>query len=501
MLKSPDVNMTGTLAPQTGNRQASDAMQRLKSLCFSGGNQDILPTKSIYPMCNVAAAHPRFVAINERKNEEIQAKTAEINILREAVKSALEEKDELLSDAIGLADENEDLTLQLEEKTAECEQLQALVKKLQDRLHDVTEEIHKSQKKDDSSAELWNVTDYEMAIAAMTKEMQRKVREVEADKIEIVQMMRKYQEEAQSSQEIAFKTVQENKALKKLLQGCSSCRVKQQQESVNNTPRPRRASILGAEPRLIQGFNKLRVGNDETKFGSLRVDIPATRKSLPERPSENKKQKVHQSEPQFSGNLITPRKNRNRIKSTTMVDNFDLSNEENLVIESPWGTICTKAIRKLNPAAEDGDVSRAESISCATPFSGTTQTETACTDKEKEVVVRCVEHSDSRSNVCVAQGAYPERKRRVHQSSDDCFYGDDYLDGITDVQYDEDADCDVSSVCCSILQNNAQLGKSDERHSTNPLQMASQRVGKRVSRSRFAQYRAGKMFTLSQSLH
>ena len=467
-MESHDINLPQSQPrlPKPENRQASDAVLRLKSLCLSTPKDKVVP---IIPVYRSSAEHQRLLALNQRKKEEIHASNAEIQELKENIKCALEEKDELLSDAIGLADENEDLAFQLGEKTAECENLHNRIKALEIKLNECYKEVEKAPKKEEPPAELWQVSDYELAIGAMKKEMQRKVREVEADKSEAEKMMKNYQDEAHSAQEMAFKALQENKLLKRLVQCCPSCRTKLDQQSGKANPRRRCTSIISSElQKGIQGITKRRAGGE---------DIRQTEKqSSRERSSSDHKTDGPQGEGRSS-----PRKRRLRLKVTQEFDSLEPIN-----FASPLETIRSGFSKKTNPAHEDGDLSRTESTSCATPSSAITQTETACTDHDKHVEVRLKEKSH---NVYTAP-------KSSGWNDDDWLSRIDALEGNTFSQSSEEANCNTSSEGGHTFPPKLGFDRQNARYSSNPLALATHKVGKRVSRSRFAQYRAGKSFPL-----
>jgi hypothetical protein len=156
----------------------------------------------------------------------------EINELREKVKEMAGERDELWADAMLVTDDNDNLMRDWEV----CEERNKVLEKknwsLQEQLDQALVKVEQLDISLHGSGvggrieERWDATDYEIAIGATKKKMNRKIRAINLEKEQLEILMRQHEEEADVAREIARAAIQRSKSLQNVARGCASCRAK-----------------------------------------------------------------------------------------------------------------------------------------------------------------------------------------------------------------------------------------------------------------------------------
>ena len=146
---------------------------------------------------------------------------SEIKELSESLREVLDEKDEILTDVVDFIDDEEDLALQLWKKTRECQTLQEENKSLLFKIDELCAELEsvltygEFDKRDGLSSDWTTRTPSRGSDSNYSQQI-----DGEGKAINLIQ---KYQHEAQLAHEIAFSALQENRILKKIMRDCSSC--------------------------------------------------------------------------------------------------------------------------------------------------------------------------------------------------------------------------------------------------------------------------------------
>jgi hypothetical protein len=177
------------------------------------------PTQSMLAACEPSP---------ERERQALQGVIEE---LREMMREVSAERDDIWADAVLVSDNNDMLMRDLEDVENRNKVMGQDTKSLRTQLNDALLIIEQQDMSLGAAYDLWDATDYEVAIGAMNKRMNRKVRAVNDEKKELEKLMRHHEEEAEIAREIARAATERSNGLQNTLKSCAFCCAKSKKYS------------------------------------------------------------------------------------------------------------------------------------------------------------------------------------------------------------------------------------------------------------------------------
>jgi len=489
------------------NQQVFDALRRAKSVIDRSSPEFSLKqnvTQSLMPQFSNNAGNTRNALKEARVKDEARS-IAKIKELNESLTLVLQEKEELLTDALGLVDENEDLVFQLEEKTRECGKLRDENQTLKSQLSECRADLERMSQIEESKADVWKMSDYEMAVGAINKGMQRKIRAIEEEKRTMEILMRKYQEEAQAAQEAAFDAVQENKLYKKISSGCLSCRTKHQESQSKVSDMLNDA--LGLSPKEIKpnsvlclltggrfdsnpSDNKTEQTNKSIHRSVSGLErgiltMPMLKKSLSE--SQTLARDSTPSKTRSSPRAIDTVKSRSSLFSSTISESSEPEVPQRPPRRPSANTPLEKKVSdRLDQDCSQDSVTTASSLSLSSSQPGSRRLARSSTERD----VNYIESFDPFDSSKNCHAKISEEEAFSSDPTDDVWFAQLRKKNFDDHTKDEN-DYDATSI------RGPQQGtrRAERRASSSSYVIGVPfKMSRRLSRSRFGQSRAGKMF-------
>jgi len=159
--------------------------------------------------------------VNEKCDRDILTET-HFQKMKMSLQAVLKDNKKLLGDMLGLLDESETTRHKFQILVEENKKLKLELEIFKDTQVLISRHAY-------STEEVWEVADYEVAIAAMRKELNRKLKQVEIEKISLEQLMIKYRCDAETAQENLVRAQHEiDRLLIRISQcSCSQLMIKQ----------------------------------------------------------------------------------------------------------------------------------------------------------------------------------------------------------------------------------------------------------------------------------